>query len=142
MNTRPLAVGALSLVAAGAIGGGFALAMSGQGDMPQPTELRQVVQTATTTPTTVTTTPVATSTTTARPKVTTTTSRPAVAPKVQQVAPDPSPTSSTPQPVSTTPASTPTSTTSVRTPPPNRTIPGATVPTYTCGGGGCPSTSK
>jgi hypothetical protein len=104
--TRTTAVGVLSLVAAGAIGGTFAVALS-QGSTSKPTELRQVVQTTTTTPTsaTTTTTPVATTTTTA-PKVATTTRKPSVSPKVQAVAPDPSPSQTTPQPVTTTPAGT------------------------------------
>jgi hypothetical protein len=132
LSTRGITVGVLSLVAAGAIGGAFAVAL-GQGSTSKPTELRQVVQTTTTTPTVATTTPVRTTTTTT-PKVTTTTRKASTAPKVQAVAPDPTPVETTPQPVTTTPTST-----TPQTPPAVKPAPGRLV-TETCGGSGCPAT--
>ena len=110
MRTRGITTGVLSLVAAGAIGGGFAIAMSGGQDSPaRPVELHQVADTSTATET-------ATATTTATPSATTTTStatpttrapRPAATHSTPKVA--------TPHVVSTAPSEV--------TPAPARTIP-------------------
>lgn len=122
MNTRPLAVGVLSLVAAGVIGGGFALAMS-QNTPQQPVQLRQVVATETATPSTTTATPAAEPTATTAPA-------PKPAAKVRQVAPEPAPAATTPDPTTPEPAP--------RTPSPIKPGPGRLV-TATCGGAGCPT---
>lgn len=70
--TRTASMSVLSLVAAGAIGGGFVLAM-GHGSNPAPVELRQVADTATVSPTSSPTVP---ATTTTVPATTTTTAQP------------------------------------------------------------------
>lgn len=99
IQTNRLAVGTLSLIVAGAIGGGVALGLSAQ-DTPQPVELRQVADTATETATSepVPTTATASPTTTAT--VATRVARPVqpVAPKVQATAQE-----TTPEPVAPTP---------------------------------------
>lgn len=104
--TSSIAVGALSLVAAGAIGGGIAIAYSAQSAPQQPVQLHQVAET---------TTPTVSTTTTATPSPTTVTRTtakvvkvsPSTTPKrqVARLAPaaDPSPTETAPDPVTTTP---------------------------------------
>lgn len=102
--TQPnrLAVGTLSLIVAGAIGGGVALGLSAQ-DAPQPVELRQVAATPTAA---ATTEPVpTTSTTTTSPTTTATATAQRVARPVQPVAPKVQATAqeTTPEPVAPTP---------------------------------------
>ena len=112
IHTNRLAVGTLSLITAGAIGGGVVLGITS--DTREPVELRQVADTATATVTATTTTA------TASPSSTTTTAAPTrtaqpVAPKVQTTAepqpvePEPveaepvAPQPVEPEPVQTTP---------------------------------------
>jgi len=121
---RRLVAGGLSLFAAGAIGGGFALALSsGPDTAQQPGELHQVVATETTTASTTTTEP-ATATTTAAPDRTTATT---AAPRPAATTSSSAPARSTPH-VVTTSSSTPEA--SAPTHPP--VIPG-NGPTF-CGG--------
>lgn len=68
IQTNRLAVGTLSLIVAGTIGGGVALGLSAQ-EAPQPVELRHVAATPTASATT-TATPTATTATATAPQVT------------------------------------------------------------------------
>lgn len=125
--TRTATVSVLSLVAAGAIGGGLVLAM-GQGVDPAPVELRQVADTATVSPTSSATVP-ATTTTIATASPTTTTAQPTrtlrpVAPKPATTTADkpapaqPAPAPAAPEPVADQPAPAPAPVTSMPRPKP------------------------
>lgn len=133
IQPRRLAVGTLSLVAAGAIGGAVAFGLGTQDSNQRPVELQHVAETATApaTPTATATTaarPSPTATTTATPKVTRVV-RPA-APKVQPVAPAepaPAPVKAAPQQVAPEPVE-PSPAASVPSPPPILSIPDTTEP--------------
>lgn len=137
--TRTASMSVLSLVAAGAIGGGFVLAM-GEGSNPAPVELRQVADTATVsptssaTPTTTTTTTAAAAsptTTTAAPKATRTariiTPAPQTTAQAEPAPAQPEPAAVAPAPVEPAPVE-PTTPTQVRNPPPVLSIPDTTEP--------------